>query len=58
MPPRQVVSRGVGGPWQGATSASPKVAESQHPLHPCGMKPTLSRGDDLEEQDLLHGGEL
>jgi hypothetical protein len=29
----------------------------QHPLHPCGMKPTLGGGDDLEEQDLLPGGE-
>ena len=29
--------------------ADPEQSSSQHPLHPCGMKPTLSRGDDLEE---------
>src|SRR5262245_4780819 len=32
-------------------------SSSQHPLHQCGMKPTLCDGDDLEEQDLLLGGE-
>jgi hypothetical protein len=34
-----------------------RQSSPQHPLHPGGMKPTLCGGDDLEEQDLLPGGE-
>src|SRR5262245_20798329 len=45
------------GEWCLSEPESPKVRKSQHPLHQRGMKPTLCDGDNLEEQDLLLGGE-